>query len=133
MRVFNPLASSYQRTNIQTIYKSQEGEKKRAYDQKIREIEHGSFTPLVMSITGGMGSSAVTFYRRLERMISEKQNQQYSNVMNLIRCRIRFSLLRSAIATIRSSRSSNYATMTTVDLNSVPMIIAEGHFPSTDD
>ena len=43
------------------LYKSQEQEKKRAYDQMIREMEYGSFTPLeCMSITGGMGSPAST-------------------------------------------------------------------------
>ena len=54
VRVFNPLASSHQNTTIQAIYKSQEQEKKRAYDQRVREVKYGSFTPLVMSITGGM-------------------------------------------------------------------------------
>ena len=72
VRVFNPLASSHQSTTVQAIYKSQEQEKKRAYDQRIREIEYRSFTLLVMSITVGIGSSAVIFYRRLARMISEK-------------------------------------------------------------
>ena len=33
--------------------------KKRAYDQRIREIEHGAFFPLVFSCTGGMGRAAV--------------------------------------------------------------------------
>ena len=61
VRVFNPLALSHQSTIIQATYKSQEQEKKRAYDQRVQEIEYGSFTPLVMSITGGMSSLAVIF------------------------------------------------------------------------
>ena len=69
VRVFNPLASSYQSSTIQAIYKSQGQEKNRAYHQRIREIEYVSFTPLVMSITGGMGSSANIFYSRPARMI----------------------------------------------------------------
>ena len=28
--------------------------KKRVYEERIQEIEHSSFTPLVMSSTGGM-------------------------------------------------------------------------------
>ena len=129
VRAFNPLASSHQSSTIQAIHKSQE-QKKRAYDQRIREIEYGSFTHLVMSITGGMGSSASIFYSRLARMILEKQSESYSNVINLIRCRIRFSLFRSAITAIRSSRSSNHATWPGHDLDCVPMIIVEGHVPS---
>ena len=48
----------------------------------------------------------------------------------LIKCRIRFSLLRSAITAIHGSRSSNHATRSAFDLDCVPMTIAEGHVPS---
>ena len=133
VRVFNPLASSHQSASIQAIYKAQEQEKKRAYDQRVREIEHGSFTPLVMSITGGMSSSATIFYSRLAGMISEKRSEAYSKVMNLIRCRIRFSLLRSAITAIRGSRSSNHVTLSGLNLDCIPMIIAEGRIPPAAD
>ena len=106
VRVFNPMASSNQTSDINTIYNSNEKEKKRGYDQRIKEIEYGSFTPLVMSITGGMGPAATVFYRRLAGMIADKQNQPYSQIISLQRCRIRFCLLRSSIRAIRDSRSS---------------------------
>ena len=35
-----------------------EKEKKRAYEQRVREVEHTSFVPLVMSVTGGMSREA---------------------------------------------------------------------------
>ena len=44
MRVFNPVALSHQSTTVQAVYKSQKQEK-RAYDQRVREIEYGTFTP----------------------------------------------------------------------------------------
>ena len=34
---------------------------KRGYEQRVREIEHGSFTPLVFSLTGGIGKAATVF------------------------------------------------------------------------
>ena len=33
--------------------------KKRAYEQRVREVERGSFTPFVMSLTGGLGNAAI--------------------------------------------------------------------------
>ena len=120
VRVFNPLALSYQSTTMQAIYKSQEQEKKRSYNQRVCEIEYGSFTPLVMSVTGGMDPS-------------EKRSESYSGVMNLMRCRIQFSLLRSAITAIHGSRSGSHATQSGLDLNCVPLIVAEGHVPSAAD
>ena len=88
--MFNPMASSNQTSDINTIYKSQEKEK-RGCDQRIREIEYGSFTPLVMSIAGGMGPAATACVsRRLAGMTI------HSQILSLLRCRTRFCLLRSS-------------------------------------
>ena len=38
-------------------YRKQEKEKKRAYEEQIREVEHGSFSPLVFTTAGGMGAT----------------------------------------------------------------------------
>ena len=80
--------------------------KKRAYDQRVREIEHGSFSPLVFSTTGGMGPTATIVYKRLASMIAKKHNKTYSKTIHWLRCRLSFSLLRSAIMCLRGSRSS---------------------------
>ena len=59
VRVFNPYAAS----NFQpltTCYKKHENIKKHAYEQRIREIEQGTFTPLVMSLNGGLGMAGLS-------------------------------------------------------------------------
>ena len=48
VRVFNPHATSNRNTNPSTCYRKHEKAKKRSYEQRILEIEHSSFTPLVM-------------------------------------------------------------------------------------
>ena len=80
--------------------------KKRAYEQRIREVEHGTFTPLVMSLTGGLGNAATVCYKRLASLLCAKWNQPYNSTMAWIRCRLTFSLLRSAIQCIRGARSA---------------------------
>jgi len=72
----------------------------------VREIEHGSFTPLVFSASGGMGPTARVFYRKLASMIAIKHRKAYSKTLNWMRCRITFSLLRSAVMCLRGSCSS---------------------------
>ena len=62
VRVFNPLASSNRNQAPAAVYRKHELEKKRAYQQRIQEVEHSSFTPLVLSATGGMGNEATIFY-----------------------------------------------------------------------
>ena len=100
VRVFNPLAASNSNTDIAKCYRKHENEKKRMYEQRIREIEHSSFTPLVFSATGGMGRQATAFYQRLAAMLAEKWDQPYGSTLNWLRCSISFSLLRSAIQCI---------------------------------
>ena len=83
-------------------------QEKQAYDQRVREIEHGSFSQLVFTTTGGMGTIATVFYKQLAAMIAEKHERPYSKTMQWIRCRLNFSLLRSAIMCLRGSCSSRY-------------------------
>ena len=106
VRVFNPHASSNKKTSISNCYKKHENEKKRAYEQRIRDIEHSSFTPLVLSATGGMAKQSTTFYKRLASRLAEKWDQPYSSTLYWLRVRLSFSLLRSAIQCIRGARSS---------------------------
>ena len=106
VKVFNPLAQSYHNTALANSYRKNEQEKRRAYDQRVREVEHSCFSPLVFSVSGGMGPSATIVYKRLATMISTKFNQKYSQTINWLRCRLTFSLLRSEIMCIRGSRSS---------------------------
>ena len=78
VRVFNPYAPSNQRSSLPQCYRNHENTKKRAYDQRIREVEHGTFSPLVFSCTGGMGRAAATTYKRLASLIAAKRDEPYS-------------------------------------------------------
>ena len=89
-------------------YRKHESIKKREYTHRVCEVEHGVFTPLVLSTTGGMGREAATFYKRLADRISTKEQKQYSVVMGWIRCRLSFAILRSTILHIGGSRFSHH-------------------------
>ena len=106
VKVFNPLAPTYSSISLSQCYRRAELEKRRLYEEHIREIEHGSFTPLVFSCSGGMGPLVTIVYRRLASLISEKSSQSYSMTLYWLRCKLSFSLLRSAITCLRGSRSS---------------------------
>ena len=106
VRVFNPYAPSNKTLPTATCYRRHEREKRRKYEERIREVEHASFVPLVMSCTGGAGPCATVFFKRLAAMQAEKHHSTYSTVMGLLRCRLSFALLRSSITCLRSARSS---------------------------
>lgn len=105
MRVFNPhsTVSPHQRPATGNMRKKR-GEN--TYKEKIHEVEHGSFTPLVFSATCGMGVAAEIFYEHLASLISGRNDQHYGTTMSWIRFYISFSLIRSAVLCLKGSRLS---------------------------
>ena len=104
VRVFNPYARSYKNIDIEKCYKRHESEKKKMYEERILNVEHSTFTPLVFSVTGGMSRECTRFFKRLALMIAEKREQSYAETLGWLRCCIS---LRSCIQCIRSARSSS--------------------------
>ena len=106
VRGFNPLAPSNSSSSLLSTFKKHENIKRRAYGQRIREVEHASFTPIIMSATGGLAHEATVFYKHLASLLSAKWGDEYSVVLGWLQCCLGFSLLRSAIQCIRGARSS---------------------------
>ena len=104
IRVMHPNSPSYMGKDLATVYKQHESEKKRTYNERIIQIEKGSFTPIVFSTFGGMGIEAERYHKRLAQLISAKRNERYDAVVNYIRTRLRFCLLKSVLMSIRGVR-----------------------------
>ena len=123
VRVFNAFAESNQSTSLAATFPKHEGEKHRAYEERVREVERGSFTPLVFSSLGGMGKAATVMYRRLANLLSDKWNSSYSLIMGWLRCSLSFSLLRSSLM---CSSSGSPGVPAAVDL-----VVAEGRLATS--
>ena len=105
VRVFYPFASSYRQSKLPSVYRQHENKKRREYGQRVREIERGSFTPLVFTTEGGMAGETTVFIKRLASMMSQKRNESYSCVLGWIRCTVSFCLLRSSLMCLRGTRT----------------------------
>jgi len=103
--VFDSFAASNRSASLAAIFCRNEAEKCRAYKERVREVEHGSFTQLIFSSSGGMGKAAATTYKDLAHLLSQKWNSPYSVVMGWLQCSLGFSLLRSSITCICGLRS----------------------------
>ena len=98
--------------------KKHEKEKKRAYNSRIMNVEHGTFTPLVFSLTGGEGQEASIFHKNIiqkisatneenssifhkniVQKISATNEENYDRVLSLIRGKLSFLIC------VRESRS----------------------------
>ena len=104
IRVFDPVAPSHAHQSLDTALSNQENEKRRQYEDRILHVEHTSFNPLVFTIGGGMSNCTKKFVSRLGKMLAEKRLQPKSIVSSWIRCRVSFSLLRSAARCLRGTR-----------------------------
>ena len=103
----NPNVQTYRELQLASVYQRQEREKQRKYEQRIREVELGSFTPLIFSTSGGMAKSTTVAYKRLASLLASKRDEPYCTVMAWLRYHLAFSLLRPAITCLRGARSSS--------------------------
>jgi len=90
--VFNAFAESNLSSSPAATFRRHEGEKRRAYEERVREVERGSFTPLVFSSSGDMGKADTVTYCRLASLLSDKWNSSYPVIMGWLRCSLGFRL-----------------------------------------
>ena len=104
VRIFNPLSLSYANKSLEACHKKNEAEKKRGYGERIVQVECGTFTPLVFSCYGGQGEECQRFYKELCKKLADKRKTATSDVVNFVRTRLSFTLVRSALICLRGSR-----------------------------
>ena len=106
IKFLNPNSESYLSSSTEKVYERAETQKRRLYNERILNVEHGSFCPLVYSVTGGSGPEARTFFRLLCEKIAYKTQQNYSDVVNFLRCKLSFVIRKLVLLCIRGTRSS---------------------------
>jgi hypothetical protein len=107
VRVTNPECLSQRDKTVRTILKNHEAEKKRQYNQRIMQIEHGTFTPLVFTTTGVMAPECLMFHKALAHKISEKKGERYDDIMRFMRVRLSFLCVKATLLCLRGSRPNN--------------------------
>ena len=96
-----------------------EKNKKRKYNNRIIQVEKGTFTPVVLSSLGGLGIESSRFLSKVIELVSQKKDLEQSVVANYIRTKISFELVRSQIACIRGARSLKVMSMDVDDADIV--------------
>ena len=94
-------------TTDQVLHRSAQ-EKKRAYNERVMDVENGTFTPLIFGTNGAMGSECKKFHQELANQLSVKRNEPYTKVLNWIRTRLSFSMIRSTLLCLRGTRVPFY-------------------------
>ena len=67
--IFNPHTSTNRHDQLFQCYREHEHVKKREYEQRMEEVEHASFTSLVLLATAEMANEATYFFKRLASLL----------------------------------------------------------------
>ena len=107
IRVTHPKADLLTRSQTYAQLEKNEREKKRQYNQRIVNADCGVFTPLVFSTFGMVGRECSTFLKTLVSAFVEKNKDLgYAHVMNTLRSKLAFCLLRWNVTRLRGCRTS---------------------------
>ena len=87
-------------------------EKKRAYNEQVILMEKGTFTPVVMLTSEGVGIEADRHHKRIASLIARKRRRNNADALN-IRTRLRFCLLKSVLIAITGVRGTRTKENTT--------------------
>ena len=107
VRVVHPNSPSYMGKDVNTIYKLNENEKKRNYNQRIIQVERATFTPLVFSTSGGMAPECTKYHRKIAEKIVMKTKEDYAQVINHLMMRLLFTLLWSTLIAVRGEQGKS--------------------------
>ena len=107
IRIMHPNCPTYVNKPIDQVYETHEKQKKRFYNERVLQVEKGSFTPIVGSTFGGWGNEAKIYHKRIATLIALKKNEEYADVINFIRTRLRFCMLKCTLIAVRGVRGKS--------------------------
>ena len=119
IRVFNPMAKRYVNQTLKKSYEWNEKEKKRGYNERVMQLEHGTFSPLVFAATGGLGRECEKVYNRIGSIIAEKRDAPYNTIVTWVRRKVGFATINSITTCLRGSRCINNQLTSSIENDAV--------------
>ena len=105
VKVTNAEADYQRHRSVKAVLKSSETSKKTSYNVRVMEVEHGTFTPIILTVKGVMGPEANRYHKTLASKIAEKTGESYSDVTRIMRVKISFLVLKASLTCLRGSRT----------------------------
>ena len=97
IRLTNTNARLQKHLPVSTILKKDEKGKKRAYNNRIMNVEPGTFAPMVFSLTGAEGPETSVFHNLIAQKIANKTEEKYEKVQISFRCKLSFLIFEVSL------------------------------------
>ena len=105
VQVFNPNAkTNVEMGEISKMYSNHEENKKKLYNQRVIQVEKGTFCPAIFSCNGGASKETSKLLKQIAGKLAEKRGEEYSVTIGFIRKRIAFDILKSCLISLRGTR-----------------------------
>ena len=98
VKVISPFARSYLPLSHLQLYHMADQAKMREYKERITEVDHGDFNPLIFTTAGGMSMRSHIVLKRLGQALVKVSELSISVLVGWLRCRLSFALLRSTLS-----------------------------------
>ena len=102
--VTNAESTSQENRTVDAVLRTHETRKKTAYNNRIMEIEQGTFTPIIFTTKGAMGHECEKFHKSLAQKLAKKRGEKYADVMRYIRVKLSFLVLKASLLCLRGTR-----------------------------
>ena len=109
IKVISPYAKTWSHLSTASMYRSAEKVKEREYLERIRNVEHADFNPLLFTTAGGMAPQSQIVIKRIAATLAEKKGLPKSVVTGWLRCKLSFALLRTTLLCIHGTRKRRSA------------------------
>ena len=107
VRITHPNAPSNLKIPLDKLLLKNEKEKKSKYNSRVINTERASFIPLVFTTAATTATECNKFHKRLAELISIKRKENYGHVINYIRTKVSFAMLKSILVSIHGVRGKN--------------------------
>ena len=78
--------------------------KKNDYNQRVIQVEKGTFCPAIFSCNGGASKETNKLIKHIAGKLAEKRGEEYSVTISFLRSRIAFDILRLCLISLRGTR-----------------------------
>ena len=105
VKITNAEAEYQRHRTVKAVLKSSETAKKTSYNVRVMEVEHGTFTPIILTVKGVMGPEATRYHKTLASKIADKTGECYNDVTRIIRVKMSYLILKASLMCLRGSRT----------------------------
>ena len=92
IQVFNPNAkTNIEMGEINKMHSNQEDKKKKDYNQRVIQVEKGTFSPAIFSCNGGASKETNKLLKLIAGKLAEKLGEEYSVTISFLRRKISYA------------------------------------------